>query len=97
MQDALTATYVDLAVRYAGEVAPVGEAWRTHFQSGSTLRLHDSDGSHPRPTGSYLAAAVIAATIIDVDPRQFSWYGPLDEATAHLLLDSAHAAMAETL
>ena len=89
MQDALTATYADLAIRYSGEVAPVGEAWRAHFRSGSNLVLHDSDGSHPRPEGSYLAAAVIAATIIDESPREFEWYASLDEATARLLLETA--------
>lgn len=69
MQDVVTARYADLAIRYAGEVASVSEAWRAHFRSGSHLALHDSDGSHPRPEGSYLAAAVIAATIIDEGPR----------------------------
>lgn len=67
----------------------MGEAWRAHFRSGSHVALHDSDGSHPRPEGSYLAAAVIAATIIDESPRQFDWYATLDEATARLLLETA--------
>lgn len=89
MQDVVTATYADLAIRYAGEVASVSEAWRAHFRSGSHLALHDSDGSHPRPEGSYLAAAVIAATIIDEGPRQFDWYASLDEAAARLLLETA--------
>lgn len=94
MQDALTSTYADLAVRYAGEIAPAGEAWRTHLLSGSRVPLHDHDGSHPTPSGSYLAAATIAATITDLAPSEFTWSGPIDETTARMLLESAQAAMA---
>jgi hypothetical protein len=96
MQDAITATYADLGIRLAGQVAPVGEAWRTHFGSGSTFALHDADGSHPNLSGSYLAAAVIAATIIDRDPGELTWRGPVDEGTARLLLESAAIAMGAT-
>ncbi|HJR92085.1 MAG TPA: DUF4886 domain-containing protein [Acidimicrobiia bacterium] len=93
MQDAITATYSDLAVRYAGDVAPAGEAWRAHFTSGSSVPLHADDGYHPNPSGSYLAAAVIAATISDIDPREFAWWGPLEETAARAMLESAHLAI----
>lgn len=93
MQEAITATYADLGIRLAGQVAPVGEAWRIHFRSGSTLPLHDADGSHPNLSGSYLAAAVIAATIIDRDPGELTWRGPVDDGTAEVLLESASIAM----
>jgi hypothetical protein len=96
MQDAITATYADLGIRLAGQVAPVGEAWRNHFRSGSSVPLHDADGSHPNLSGSYLAAAVIAATIIDLDPGELTWRGPMDDGTARLLLDSAAIAMGTT-
>ncbi len=94
MQDAITATYADLAARHLGTVAPVGEAWRAYFRSGHGLSLHSADGSHPNLAGSYLAAAVIAATIIDVEPTEFSWTGSLDEFTAQALLEAAAAARA---
>lgn len=93
MQDAITATYAELGIRLAGDVAPVGEAWRIHFKSGSTLPLHDADGSHPNLSGSYLAAAVIAATIIEGDPENFTWRGQVDDGTARLLLESASIAV----
>lgn len=93
MQDAITATYTDLAVRYTAAMAPAGEAWRAHFTSGSTTALHDPDGSHPNVHGSFLAAAVIAATITDVDPASLSWTGPIDAASAAILLQSAQAAL----
>lgn len=89
MQDAISATYSDLATRFAGDVAPVGQAWRAHLRSGSTIPLHVDDGSHPTMAGSYLAAAVIAATIIEAEPGQFTWYDPVGDTTARILIESA--------
>lgn len=93
MQAAISATYSDLATRFAGEVAPAGQAWRAHFMSGSTIPLHADDGSHPTVAGSYLAAAVIAATISEAEPGQFTWYDPMGDMTARMLLESAGAAL----
>lgn len=93
MQNAITATYDDLGSRHLGTVAPVGEAWRAYFISGHGLPLHGPDGSHPTVAGSYLAAAVIAATITGVDPTEFSWTGSLDDVTARTLLESAERAL----
>lgn len=93
MQNAITATYDDLGSRHLGTVAPVGEAWRAYFISGHGLPLHGPDGSHPTVAGSYLAAAVIAATITGVDPTEFSWTGSLDDVSARTLLESAERAL----
>ncbi len=49
-------------------VAAVGEAWAEVRRLQPTLRLYTPDGSHPNATGSYLAAAVIYATITGQSP-----------------------------
>ncbi len=70
MQEGLTTTYCRLAEATGAKVAPVGEAWKRwhrHKKHGDTP-LHDSDGSHPNPLGSYLAACVIYATLFNETP-----------------------------
>lgn len=89
MQDAITATYSNLGVRLAADVAGVGEAWRRWIDSGSTIPLHSSDGSHPTPAGSYLAASVIAAAITDTNPIDFGYDGGLDAGLASSLREIA--------
>jgi hypothetical protein len=45
-------------------VAPVGMAWAKVREKDSGMALHLSDGSHPTPTGSYLAACVLLDTLL---------------------------------
>jgi hypothetical protein len=49
-------------------VAAVGEAWAEVLRVRPELKLHISDGSHPNPAGSYLAACVIYATVTGRSP-----------------------------
>jgi hypothetical protein len=51
------------------KVLPVGHAWTEARRRGLSADLHLQDGSHPTPTGSYLAACVIYASITGADPR----------------------------
>jgi len=82
MQDRLDQGYDALAqaAREAGaevELAPVGAAFRViHDGEADPLSpesrfssLYGADGSHPSLAGSYLAACVFVATMLDVDPR----------------------------
>lgn len=84
MQARLAAGYADYAAYATTEtgvdvtVSPVGLAWQavrdgaggvasevaaTHFSG-----LYGSDGSHPSPTGTYLAAATLLATVTGASP-----------------------------
>jgi prepilin-type N-terminal cleavage/methylation domain-containing protein len=67
-QAGLTRAYTNIAQKLHGEVAPVGSAWRNSLTSKPTLVLHDSDGSHPNPAGSYLAACVFYGHIYGKSP-----------------------------
>jgi hypothetical protein len=72
-QDALnTATYA-IAEEIGARVVPVGLAWqaaikRRALQKDKTHELYDKDGSHPSQAGSYLAACVFVATLLDQSP-----------------------------
>lgn len=93
MQIDLAESYRAFAEALLAEVAPVGMAWWITLSETST-NLYDADGSHPSRAGSYLAAAVIAATILDVDANSFEYSGELDEPTAERLRAFAARAVA---
>ena len=62
MQQQLTEkTYLEMADVLDAYCAPVGEAWRRVHAECPSLQLYNSDGSHPSPAGSYLAACVFYA------------------------------------
>jgi hypothetical protein len=67
MQVAIAGTYSELGAAVTGEVAPVGMAWWMAREERPDVSLYQADGIHPSMEGSYLAAAVITATILDVD------------------------------
>lgn len=82
MQIALAGTYTEFGQRLVAPVAPVGMAWWMALEELPEVDLYQSDGSHPSVAGSYLAAAVISATLFDIDPTEIEGTSGLDEATA---------------
>ncbi len=71
MQRAIADTYTEFGSAAGGEVAPVGMAWWMSLAERPDILLYQPDWSHPSPAGTYLAAAVITGTILDVDPTTF--------------------------
>lgn len=63
MQESTSATYCKAAVENKVKVAPVGEAWARWYKKNPSKPLHLQDLSHPNPSGTYLAACVIHASI----------------------------------
>jgi hypothetical protein len=49
-------------------VAPIGQAWDRALARYPGLTLHDPDGNHAAPPGSFLAALVLYATVIGNSP-----------------------------
>ncbi|MCP3975164.1 MAG: SGNH/GDSL hydrolase family protein [bacterium] len=82
MQRAVTASYEEIAAEVGARVAPVGEAWAV---ASPAFDLYQSDGSHPTPAGTYLAAATLYAAIFGEDPRGLDAAGSLDKETARSL------------
>ena len=85
MQVDLADSYLAFADSLLAEVAPVGMAWWMSLAERREIDLYQADGSHPSLAGSYLAAAVIAAVILDVDPTSFVAPLGLDEGNAATL------------
>lgn len=90
-QTDLSRAYMAITREVHGEVAPVGLAWQASLKQYPQLVLHQADGSHPDPTGSYLAACVFYASIFDTSPQGLP--GHLEDNGQVLVdLDAATAA-----
>jgi hypothetical protein len=57
--DRVSESYAIAARDVSGVVVPAGDAWRAAWRSDPTLALYGSDGFHPTPLGTYLAALVV--------------------------------------
>lgn len=93
MQIAIANTYDRLAAAVVGDVAPVGAAWWMALAERPDINLYEPDGSHPSQAGSYLAAAVIAATLLGVDPAELDADLGLDGEVADALRGFASRAV----
>jgi hypothetical protein len=68
MQKRLSRWYAEAGRLIGARVAPVGDAWLANYHDAHPLMLHAADGSHPAPTGTYLAALVLVGTVYDIAP-----------------------------
>ena len=64
----VTESYRQAAASVDGVFLPAGEAWRAAWRRSPSLELYGSDGFHPTPRGTYLAALVIAARLLERSP-----------------------------
>ena len=62
-QRAITEAYVSIGKELGATIVPVGVAWEAVLSTPGHPVLHDKDGSHPSPAGSYLAACVFLAML----------------------------------
>jgi len=85
MQSQLDLGYRVLADELKVPVAPVGDAWSKAVAQSPPLSLWQDDGSHPTPQGTYLAACVFYAVLLDQSPEGLSYRAGLPESTAHSL------------
>ncbi len=67
-QSILTDSYVKIARELNARIAPVGLAWQQVQLENSQFNLYYSDGSHPSPIGSYIAACVFYSILSDRTP-----------------------------
>jgi len=68
MHERLIESYSKLARETAGEIAPVGVAWKVAYEFIPDVQLHAPDHSHASPTGAYLTALVFYSTIYGEQP-----------------------------
>jgi len=67
-QAMLTSAVLRVAEATHAMVAPVGPAWTLAREARPALELYYTDGSHPSPAGSYLAACTLYATLFHASP-----------------------------
>ena len=67
-QAIIAAAYAEIGKELGATVVPVGTAWRDFMRRHSQPLLHDTDKSHPTLAGSYLAACVFYAVLLDRSP-----------------------------
>lgn len=94
MQDRLDEGYA----RHPGPVIPVGEAWRSVHASNPTVfaGLYAPDGSHPSPSGTWLAALVFLGELEHVAPAEVTAPPGADPATVAELKRAATEALQST-
>ncbi len=97
----IDAAYRRIAADAGATIAPVAQAWAAAAEADPGLGLHDVDGIHATPVGSYLTACVLLAVITGRSPRGSAPlllrrpYGSAPAAPA--ALDSLEPARAEAL
>ena len=67
-QNVLSSEYAKLATELGARLVPVGAAWQGVLHEKPDAPLYDTDGSHPSPVGSYLAACVFVAALWAKNP-----------------------------
>jgi hypothetical protein len=67
-QKDITGAYSTIGKELGATVAPVGVAWQRFLRDNSRPVLHDRDQSHPTVAGSYLAACVFLAALLNESP-----------------------------
>ncbi len=80
------------------KVIPVGLAFELSYQRKPELRLHDDhDGSHPSLAGTYLAAAVVYASLYGENPvgNAYSYKGKVSADVASHLQQVARDTVAD--
>ena len=76
-------------------VSNVGEAFTYVFENYSNINLYISDEKHPSYAGAYLSSCVQVANMFNVDVREVSFNGILDEAMANILKETAYKVVFE--
>jgi hypothetical protein len=71
-QAPLSQAVTAIAQEIGATVVPAGPAWMRALRSDPGLVLYASDGSHPTPAGSYLAACMFLARLFDREPCGFA-------------------------
>lgn len=64
--DGVSRSYTAAASDVGGLLFAVGDAWRSAWARDPSIALYGSDGFHPTPAASYLAALVIVRKAFDV-------------------------------
>jgi hypothetical protein len=92
-QAVLNKTYRSIAQEIGARVAPVGPAWAIALRESPALALYDSDNSHPKIAGSYLAAYVFHFVLFNKAPRMAHAPAGMTDTELAVLLKAAETSM----
>jgi hypothetical protein len=92
-QRLITDAYTAIGRELNATVVPVGVAWERVLADRGAPVLHEKDGSHPTPAGSYLAACVFLATLLGANPVGAQGVEGLSAAEVKLLQRAARDAV----
>lgn len=67
-QEALTSAYTRIGSELDALIVPVGVVWQRFLAQYDSPVLHESDQSHPTPSGTYLAACVFCSMLFRQTP-----------------------------
>ena len=97
MNNRLRWAYKQMADENEALMSPVGMAWKASWVADSTINLWSSDNSHPSLAGSYLAACVFYATILEKNPVGLSYTAGLPAVQATFLQQIASNTVFDSL
>jgi hypothetical protein len=73
MQDLLSSSYTEIAIKSPAVVIPIGEGWQHCEEVLPHIELYSTDGSHPTLHGSYLTACIIYTSVFDKNPTELKY------------------------
>lgn len=94
-RDSVRMSYTNAAAAVDGILVPAGEAWRAAWRRDASLPLYSSDGFHPAPMGSYLAALSLFEQLYGRSPVGITGPDGIDPGKVLLLQQAAAEADAE--
>lgn len=97
MDEALKASYLQLASIIDSEVSPVSAVWRNLRENHPEIELYAGDGSHPSAAGSYAAACSFYAAIFKKDPTLITFNFSLNADHAATIRNAAKTEVFDVL
>jgi prepilin-type N-terminal cleavage/methylation domain-containing protein len=94
-QPKMNSVMFDVAKKLGAEVAPVGPAWQQSMQLLPKVQYYNPDQIHALPAGTYLAACVFYATIVNKSPVGLP--GKILQANSNQVLVNLDQKTAQTL
>jgi len=90
MDDLLRERYMMMAEMNEGIVSPVGAVWRYLRENHPDIDLFSSDGSHPSPAGSYVAAVCFYTSLFRKSPLNAMYDYTVDNAQETIIRQAVH-------
>src|SRR3954453_3770357 len=89
MHRSISWSYEQIAATLGVKTAPAGDAWADVLSAPAHPELWQDDGSHPTPSGTYLAACALFAVVFDQDPEGLRYHAGLSAQAATQLQRAA--------